>query len=71
MKLPTTTCLEISEAKHVSSYGMLHAFGEAAAWPVLSFVKKFKEDFEAKGAADEAKAKSAGPSSEMKIAANP
>ena len=30
------------------------AFGEAAAWPVLSFVKKFKEDFEAKGAADEA-----------------
>ncbi len=27
------------------------AFGEAAAWPVLSFVKKFKEDFEAKGAA--------------------
>jgi NADH-quinone oxidoreductase subunit F len=31
------------------------AFGEAAAWPVLSFVKKFKEDFEAKGAADEVK----------------
>ena len=31
------------------------AFGEAAAWPVLSFVKKFKEDFEAKGAADEAR----------------
>jgi NADH-quinone oxidoreductase subunit F len=30
------------------------AFGEACAWPVLSFVKKFKEDFEAKGAADEA-----------------
>jgi NADH-quinone oxidoreductase subunit F len=30
------------------------AFGEAAAWPVLSFVKKFREDFEAKGAADEA-----------------
>ena len=29
------------------------AFGEAAAWPVLSFVKKFKEDFEAKGATDE------------------
>ena len=35
------------------------AFGEAAAWPVLSFVKKFKEDFEAKGAADEAKAATA------------
>lgn len=30
------------------------AFGEAAAWPVLSFVKKFREEFEAKGAADEA-----------------
>ena len=47
------------------------AFGEAAAWPVLSFVKKFKEDFEAKGAADEAKAKSAGPSHEMSIALSP
>lgn len=31
------------------------AFGEACAWPVLSFVKKFKSDFEARGAADEAK----------------
>ena len=31
------------------------AFGEACAWPVLSFVKKFKEDFEARGAADEAR----------------
>ncbi len=30
------------------------AFGEAASWPVLSFVKKFKDEFEAKGAADEA-----------------
>jgi NADH-quinone oxidoreductase subunit F len=29
------------------------AFGEAASWPVLSFVKKFKDEFEAKGAADE------------------
>jgi NADH-quinone oxidoreductase subunit F len=25
------------------------AFGEACAWPVLSYVKKFKDDFEAKG----------------------
>src|SRR5262245_49617788 len=25
------------------------AFGEACAWPVLSFVKKFKDEFEAKG----------------------
>ena len=31
------------------------AFGEACAWPVLSFVNKFKDEFEAKGAADEAK----------------
>ncbi len=30
------------------------AFGEAASWPVLSFVKKFKDEFEAKGAAAEA-----------------
>ncbi len=30
------------------------AFGEAAAWPTLSFVKKFKAEFEARGAADEA-----------------
>ena len=33
------------------------AFGEAASWPVLSFVKKFKDEFEAKGAADEARRK--------------
>ncbi|KAF0180433.1 MAG: NADH-quinone oxidoreductase subunit F [Limisphaerales bacterium] len=35
------------------------AFGEACAWPVLSYVKKFKDDFEAKGAADEARANGA------------
>ncbi|GDY20997.1 NADH-quinone oxidoreductase subunit F [Verrucomicrobiota bacterium] len=29
------------------------AFGEACAWPVLSFVSKFRDEFEAKGAADE------------------
>lgn len=29
------------------------AFGEAASWPVLSFVKKFKDEFVARGAADE------------------
>ena len=33
------------------------AFGEAASWPVLSFVKKFKDEFEAKGSADEARRK--------------
>src|SRR5262245_39783603 len=31
------------------------AFGEACAWPVLSFVTKFREEFEAKGAANEVK----------------
>ena len=30
------------------------AFGEACSWPVQSFVGKFKEEFIAKGAADEA-----------------
>jgi len=48
------------------------AFGEACAWPVLSFVKKFKDEFEAKGAADEEhRAKGAGPTSEMELAARP
>src|SRR5688572_444494 len=47
------------------------AFGEACSWPVLSFVKKFKDEFEAKGAADESRNKGAGPTSEMKIAASP
>ena len=31
------------------------AYGEACSWPVQSFVGKFKEDFVARGAADEAK----------------
>jgi NADH-quinone oxidoreductase subunit F len=31
------------------------AFGEACAWPVLSFVNKFKDEFEARGAAQEVK----------------
>jgi NADH-quinone oxidoreductase subunit F len=49
------------------------AFGEACAWPVLSFVNKFKDEFEARGAADQARneARSAGPIAEMKIAASP
>src|SRR5437773_2695017 len=49
------------------------AFGEACAWPVLSFVNKFKDEFEAKGAADEAlqAVKGAGPTAEIKIAASP
>lgn len=48
------------------------AFGEAASWPVLSFVKKFREEFEARGAADEAaRSKGAGPARDLKIAASP
>jgi NADH-quinone oxidoreductase subunit F len=50
------------------------AFGEACSWPVQSFVAKFKDEFVAKGAADEerrAKEKGAGPTHEMKIAASP
>src|SRR6266498_2232475 len=43
------------------------AFGEACAWPVLSFVSKFKDEFVARGAADEARltAQGAGPTTEM------
>ena len=48
------------------------AFGEACSWPVQSFVGKFKDEFVAKGAADEARqAGGAGPSADMKIAAAP
>jgi NADH-quinone oxidoreductase subunit F len=47
------------------------AFGEACAWPVLSFVNKFRDEFEARGAADESKNQGAGPSQGMKIAASP
>ena len=47
------------------------AFGEACSWPVQSFVRKFKDEFEAKGAADEARrSRGAGPG-EMKLAAAP
>ena len=39
---------------------------------MLSFVKKFKDEFEAKGAADEeARAKASGPAHAMKLAASP
>jgi NADH-quinone oxidoreductase subunit F len=49
------------------------AFGEACSWPVQSFVGKFKDEFIAKGAADETRhAKSgAGPTQDLKIAASP
>jgi NADH-quinone oxidoreductase subunit F len=47
------------------------AFGEACSWPVQSFVAKFKDEFVAKGAADEAKhAKPAAvPAKEKDLAA--
>ena len=51
------------------------AFGEACSCPVQSFVAKFKDEFVAKGAADEErrtkKSKGAGPGLEMKLAASP
>jgi NADH-quinone oxidoreductase subunit F len=47
------------------------AFGEACAWPVLSFVNKFRDEFEARGAAAEANQAAAGPSHAMKLAASP
>jgi NADH-quinone oxidoreductase subunit F len=52
------------------------AFGEAASWPVLSFVKKFREEFEARGAADEQRAATttvpgAGPAPAIPLAASP
>lgn len=50
------------------------AFGEACSWPVQSFVRKFKDEFEAKGAADEAKrnqTNGAAATASMKLAADP
>ena len=49
------------------------AFGEACAWPVQSFVGKFKDEFIARGAADEERRarQGAGPTAEMKLAASP
>ncbi|HLX95990.1 MAG TPA: NADH-quinone oxidoreductase subunit NuoF [Verrucomicrobiae bacterium] len=47
------------------------AFGEACSWPVQSFVAKFKDEFVAKGAADEARRvkETAAPEVETKLAA--
>jgi len=50
------------------------AFGEACSWPVQSFVGKFKDEFIAKGAADEERRKAvtgAGATPELKLAASP
>jgi NADH-quinone oxidoreductase subunit F len=49
------------------------AFGEACSWPVQSFVGKFKDEFVAKGKADEERraGSGAGPTESLKIAASP
>lgn len=49
------------------------AFGEACPWPVQSFVAKFKDEFVARGTADEERrAKQDGrPAPEMETAASP
>ena len=50
------------------------AFGEACSWPVQSFVAKFKDEFIAKGAADEerrAASPGPGPTPHSKVAAHP
>ncbi|MBI4660274.1 MAG: NADH-quinone oxidoreductase subunit NuoF [Verrucomicrobia bacterium] len=62
-------------AKHIQGRTIC-AFGEACAWPVLSFVSKFKDEFQAKGAADEARRSrtltaGAGPGPDLRIAASP
>ena len=60
-------------ADNISGGRTICAFGEACSWPVQSFVRKFKDEFEAKGAADEARRQTTGvgPTSEMKLAASP
>jgi NADH-quinone oxidoreductase subunit F len=49
------------------------AFGEACAWPVQSFVAKFRDEFVARGAADEERRarQGAAPTAEIKLAASP
>ena len=50
------------------------AFGEACSWPVQSFVAKFKDEFIAKGAADEARrakeTNSINPGAKVELAAS-
>jgi NADH-quinone oxidoreductase subunit F len=49
------------------------AFGEACSWPVQSFVAKFKDEFVARGAADDERRarQGAGPTAAVKLAASP
>lgn len=42
-------------ANNIAGGRTICAFGEACSWPVQSFVAKFKDEFVARGAADEAK----------------
>jgi NADH-quinone oxidoreductase subunit F len=51
------------------------AFGEACSWPVQSFIAKFRDEFVARGAADEARraaqVPSTGPATKLGLAASP
>ena len=47
------------------------AFGEACAWPVQSFVGKFKDEFVARGAADEARRAGASQGEERSLELEP
>jgi NADH-quinone oxidoreductase subunit F len=47
------------------------AFGEACAWPVQSFVGKFKDEFVARGRQDEERGAAGGEAAETDLAANP
>ncbi len=64
------TCIRIAD--NIPGGRTICAFGEACSWPVQSFVGKFKDEFVARGAADEARhSGGAGPGADVKIAASP
>ena len=61
-------------ADNITGGRTICAFGEACSWPVQSFVGKFKDEFVARGAADEARraaTTSAGPAATVRLAASP
>jgi NADH-quinone oxidoreductase subunit F len=60
--------LLLDVANNIAGGRTICAFGEACAWPVQSFVSKFKEEFVAKGLAGETKRSAAA--AETGIAAN-
>ena len=47
------------------------ALGEACAWPVLSFVSKFRDEFEARSRRRQRRPDAGGVAANMKIAASP